>query len=446
MSFGVKRRARSQERRRPAGPRGFRGLALLLVLGLLVAACGGDSETTTTAGGGGDGGDGEPVTINLILTRDYYVPTGFVEAMLEDHNIELIVDVQSNDDILQQLQARIDAGQALPDVLGAEDSFLMPAFVESGILSEATAEQFRADFEADDPELYGLLWDLVWTEQPAGASITANFDAFYYNVEMVEGAGVSLPFDSYDAVLEAMRAVKAAYPDAIPLTVQAKAGDGVTTLKTMLAGAGAPFDGAVPDLTSDGGMYTCQWWVDAATEGLTPPDAVAWGEDESRAAFTSSNAAFILDGFTTAGDFNEIEGFDYPDQWGLTPPPTQGPDGIILAAARTWGIIEGTEHPDEAATIIREIAETQWLVGQASEGGVPARQDDFINSDDALEIWPFFNEDLKAAYTSAFPQPAGDNAGEVEAILEQFFGEIVSGQSSDCADLTSRYQAQLDEA
>lgn len=194
-------------------------------------------------------------------------------------------------------------------------------------------------------------------------------------------------------------------------------------------------------------MYTCQWWVDAATEGLTPPDAVAWGEDESRAAFTSGNAAMILDGFTTAGDFNQIEGFDYPDQWGLTPPPGRGgPEGIILAAARTWGIIEGTDVPDEAAIIIQEIAETEWLVGQADEGGVPARQDEFINSDEALEIWPFFNDDLKAAYTSAEPQPAGDNAGEVEQILEQFFGEIVSGQSSDCDDLTARYQAQLDEA
>ena len=419
-------------------------------MGMVVAACGGDSDTTTTtASGGGDdgGGDGDPVTVNLILTRPYYIPTGFVEAMLEEHNINLVVDVQSNDDILQQLQTRLDAGQPLPDVLGAEDSFLMPAFVESGILSEATAAQFRADFEAADPELYSQLWDLVWDEQPAGASITANFDAFYYNVEWAEEAGVTVPFDSYDAVLDAMRAMKATRPDGIPLTVQAKAGDGVTTLKTMLAGTGTPFDGAVPDLTSDGGMYTCQWWVDAATEGLTPPDAVAWGEDESRAAFTSGNAGMILDGFTTAGDFNEIPDFDYPEHWGLTPPPDRGgPEGIILAAARTWGIIEGTSVPDEAAIIIREVAETQWLVGQAEEGGVPARQQEFIDSDEALAVWPFFNDDLKAAYTAAFPQPAGENAGEVEGILEQFFGEIVSGQSSDCDDLIARYQPQLDVA
>jgi maltose-binding protein MalE len=430
----------------------MRGLAVLLVMGLVVAACGDSTDTTTTAAGGGDdGGDaaGDPVTIELILTRPYYVPTGFVEAMLEDHNIELIVDVQTNDDILQQLQTRVDAGQPLPDLLGAEDSFLMPAFEESGLLSLSTAETFRSEFEADEPDLYNLLGDLVWTEQPVGASITANFDAFYYNVEFLEEAGVTVPFASFDEVLDGMRAMKATRPDSIPLTVQAKAGDGVTTLKTMLAGTGAPFDGAVPDLTSEGGVYTCQWWVDAAAEGLTPPDAVAWGEDESRGAFTSGDAGLILDGFTTAGDFAEV-GYNYPDQWGITPAPISlssgDPDGVAWAAARTWGIIEGTEHPVEAGLVIRAIAETEWLLGQAAEGGVPARNSEMIDSQELLDLWPFFNDDLKGAYAAASPQAAGDNAGEVEAILEQFFGEIVSGVSDDCDDLTTRYQAELDEA
>lgn len=453
MTFRVRRRARSEARKRASRPRGFpRGLGLLLVMAMVMTACGGESGSSTTTAAEGDGGgqgNGEPVTIDLILTRAYYVPDSIVEGVLEEYNIDLVVDVQSNDDILQQLQTRIEAGQALPDLLGAEDSFLMPAFKESGILSDHS--DFQAKFEEEQPELYNLLWDIVWTETDGiGASITANFDAFYYNAEWLDEAGVTVPFASYDAVLDAMRALKDTRPDSIPLTVQAKAGDGVTTLKTMLAGTGAPFDGAVPDLTSDGGMYTCQWWVDAASEGLTPPDAVAWGEDESRAAFTSGNAGLILDGFTTAGDFNQIEGFDYPDQWNLTPAPvTGGPagtDGVALAAARTWGIIEGTEHPYEAGLVIRYIAETESLVAQAAAGGVPARQTEFIDSPQALEIWPFFNDDLKTAYTNAEPQPAGENAGEVEAILEQFFGEIITGQSSDCAELTARYQAQLDEA
>ncbi len=440
MTFRVRRRAKPELRT-------LRVVALLLVMALVAAACGDDDSSDTTTGDGGATGD--PVTIELILTRPYYVATGFVEEMKSRYNIDLVVDVQSNDDILQQLQTRLDAGQDLPDLLGAEDSFLMPAFEESGLVGDHSA--FQSEFEAEDPDLYNLLQDVAWTETDGiGVSITANFDAFYYNQEWFDEAGVTVPFATFDDVLAGMRALKAARPDGIPLTVQAKAGDGVTTLKTMLAGAGAPFDGAVPDLTSTGGMYTCQWWVDAASEGLTPPDAVAWGEDESRGAFTGGNAAMILDGFTTAGDFNEIPGFDYPAQWNLTPAPVAGgpagTEGVALAAARTWGIIEGTEHPYEAGLVIRAIAETKWLVGQASEGGVPARNTEFINSSDALEIWPFFNEDLKNAYLAAIPQPAGENAGEVEGILEQFFGEIVSGASSDCSELTSRYQAELDAA
>ena len=174
-----------------------------MAMALVVAACGDSSDPTTTAGAGNGDAGGDLVTIDLMITRGYYVPEGFVDAMLAEHNIELVVDVQSNDDILQQLQTRLDAGQALPDLLGAEDSFLMPAFAESGILSVATTETFRAAFEAEDPDLYNGLWDLVWTETDGvGASITANFDGFYYNQEWFDEASVTATFATFDDVLD----------------------------------------------------------------------------------------------------------------------------------------------------------------------------------------------------------------------------------------------------
>jgi multiple sugar transport system substrate-binding protein len=462
-----RRRAKSDSGRRATNDRtsNRRALAILLVLGLVIAACAGEGETTTTAGddtgttAGGDTGtttgvsDG-PIEISIMVTRPYYIPPDeFQSFMAEYPNITVTWDVQSNDDILQQLLTRVDAGQPLPDVLGAEDSFLVPVFVEAGLVG--SHDEMAATWEAEDPDLYNLVWPLVWDETAIdgvkyGASITANFDVLYYNQEWFDEAGVSVPFESLDAVLDAMRAMKATRPDSIPLTVQAKAGDGVTTLKTMLAAAGAPFDGAVFDLTSPGGLYTINWWLQAAAEGLIPPDAIAWGEDESRGAYVSGDAGLILDGFTTAGDFAEAPDFDYPDQWNLTPVPVSqsggGADGIALAAARTWAVLEGSEHPYEAGLVIRYIAETASLLGQAGNGGVPARQDEMINSPELLEIWPFFNDDLKAAYIGASPQPAGANAGEVEAILEQMFGEIVVGTDKTAEELAAEYQPLLDNA
>lgn len=448
MIFEREPRVIGRSAKRPTrNPRGRSRWATLMVGGLCLAACGDGSTPATDGTGGGAGAD--PVAIELILTRPYYVPAGFVEAMLEKHAIELIVDLQPNDDILTRLQARKDAGQPLPDLIGAEDSFLMPAFAEAGFVGDHSA--FREQFAVEAPEVYEQLWDEVWTEtEGTGVSITANFDVFHYDVEWFEEAGVTAPFGSFDDVLDGMRALKATRPGSVPLAVQARAGSGVTTLKTMLAGTGTPFDGAAPDLASAGGLYTCNWWVTAAREGLTPPDAAAWGEDEARASFAAGDAGLLLDGFSAAGDLREVEGFDSPDQWHSTPSPvTGGPagtDGVAWSAARTWGIVEGTEHPYEAGLVIREIASTRWLLAQAAEGGVPARSQAMMDSPELLEIWPFFDEDLKAAYRAAEPQAAGGNADVVEAILEEFFAEIVSGQSTDCDDLVARYQPRLDAA
>ncbi len=433
-------------------------LALLLAIGMILAACGSDTATDDTSSDDPDatsaGGDGDQIDLLVWVTRDYYIPPDqFASFEAENPNVNVEFDVQSNDDILQQFLRMRDAGQALPDVLGAEDSFLIENYVEAGLL--APHDPIAAAWQEENPDQYDLLLPLVWDETAIdgakwGASITANFDVLYYNVEWFEEAGVSVPFESLDGVLDAMRAMKASRPDSIPLTVQAQAGQGVTTLKTMLAAAGAPFDGPVPDLTSEGGLYTINWFLQAANEGLLPPEAIAWGEDESRGAFVSSDAGLILDGFTTASDFNEAEAFDYPDQWNLTPVPLSrsggGADGVALSAARTWAVVDGTEHPDEAALVLRYIAETNNLLEAAANGSVPMRQTEAINSPELLDIWPFFNDDLKQAYLNSTPTPAGPSAGEVEGILEQMFGEIVIGTDKSAEDLAEQYQPLLDEA
>jgi len=441
-------------------------LILLLVLAMVAAACGNGDTTDTTADGGTDttadggtdttAGGEEPagdVELQVWVTRDYYIPPDNFESFTAETGIAVTVDVQSNDDILQQLLTRVDAGQPLPDVLGAEDSFLIENYVEAGLIE--SHDDIAATWEAEDPDQYGLLFPLAWDETTIdgskyGLSVTANFDVLYYDPEWLAEAGVTVPFESLDGVLDGLRAMKASRPDSIPFTVQAQSGFGVTTFKTVLAAAGAPFEGPVPDLESEGGIYTINWFLQAAAEGLLPPDAIAWGEDESRGAFVSRNAGMILDGFTTAADFAEASDFAYPDQWDLTPVPLSqaggGADGVALSAARTWAVLAGSENPDEAALVLRYIAETNNLIEAAGNGSVPMRQTEAFDSPALLEIWPFFNDALKEAYLNSTPTPAGASAGAVEGILEQMFGEIVVGTDKTAEELAAEYQPQLDGA
>ncbi len=443
-------------------------VALFALLALVAAACGSDSDTDTAtptddttddsdaapsdttddamAEGDAFCGEGD-VELLIWGSRDYYMAADGWQGLMDAcPNISITTQVESNDDILQQLERMQDAGQRLPDVI-QDDTFLIEAYQNAGLLAEHSEQ--RAIWEEEDPDFYNLILPIAWEENDFndgnyGLAITANFDIIYYNIAVCEEAGVDCAdITTLDGFLDALRAVKDSGSDAIPLTVQAMPGTGITTLKTFLAAAGAPFDGAVPDLQSEGGLYTLQWFVDASTDGLLPPQAVAWGEDEARGAFAGQRAAFILDGFTVAGEFNEIEGFNLGTGWGVVPSPTRG-DGNQVSAARTWSVTAASEHPYEAMLAIRHLSQADILVDNAAGGSVPARNTDMLADPRLDEIWPFFDENLRAAYLGSDATPSGLNGGDVELTLEDLWQEIVSGSATDPQALADKYQPILD--
>ncbi len=436
-------------------------MALLAVLALVAAACGGDDEPAATTAAEADEGTteetaaaGEQVDLLIWASRDYYRPPDLWQGFMEDNpNINVTVQVEANDDILQQMQRMQDAGQRLPDVI-QDDTFLIEAYANAGLLMDHTPLKER--WEQEDPDAYNEILPIAWEENlfPAddptglyGVSLTANFDIIYYNIPVCEAAGVNCSeITTLDGFLEAMREVKAASPDIIPLTVQALPGTGVTTLKTMFSAAGAPYDGAVPDLQSEGGIYTLQWFLDASNDGLLPPEAITWGEDQARAAFAGQRAAFILDGFTVAGEYNAVEGFELGSGWGVVPSPTRG-DGNQISNARTWAVTTGAEERGvewEAFQAIAHVGTVDQLVDAAAGGSVPMRNSVALADPRLDEIWPFFDENLRAAYSGSDSVPAGLNGGEVELVLEELFGEIVVGTDKTAQELADEYQPKLD--
>jgi ABC-type glycerol-3-phosphate transport system substrate-binding protein len=432
--------------------RSIRFWSLLTVSVLVFAACGGNGATETTATGGTTGeGTGEQIELLVWASRDWYAPPDGYAAFMERYpNINVTLDVQANDDILPQLQRMKDAGQQIPDVV-QDDTFLIESYNAAGLV--LPFDEWKDRWEEEDPDEFANILPIAWEENfidgvTLGASLTANFDVLYYNVAMFEEAGIDpTTIDSLDGILEAMRALKASRPDAIPLTVQALPTTGVTTLKTFLSAAGAPYDGAVPDLQSPGGIYTLEWFLQASNEGLLPPEAISWGEGEARGAFLAQDAGLILDGFTVAGDFAEEPGFDFETVWGVFPVPASQTgaqkDGNQISNARTWFIGSDTEHPYEASLAIRYVNET--LVDAALNGSVPMRNSRLLADPRLNEFWPFFSDQLREAYAGSASVPAGLNGGEVELVLEELFGEIVVGTDMTAQELADKYQPMLDE-
>jgi ABC-type glycerol-3-phosphate transport system substrate-binding protein len=413
---------------------------LLASWALIGAACGGDDDS-------GAGGDGE---LLVWGSREYYIPPDEFQSFESEYpDINLAWDVQAEDDILQQLLRMRQAGQTMPDVI-QDDTFMMEAYYEAGLL-QPIDDQLET-WQEEDPELYDKILPNAWEDnvfdgQTYGMSITANYDILYYNKAWLEEAGVEPPFETFEDMYDALLAMKEARPDKIPMTLQALAGEGVTMLKSMLNAVGVPFEGSTPDLTDPAALYVIDFWQRAQEDELIPPEAISWGESETRGAFIRQDAGLIFDGITTAGDFNKVPNFDYGEQWETTPLPKdsgEGHVGISVSQPRTWAITADADDPYESSLVLRYIAETDNLLESLENGSVPMRQTEALN-DPRLqnEILPFFTDDLKESYLNSESMPASVNTGEVEEILEQLWGEIVQGTDESPEDLAAKYQEQL---
>ena len=182
--------------------------------------------------------------------------------------------------MLQQMLRMRDAGQPLPDILGAEDSFLLETFYDAGLVE--SHDDIAAPVGRGRVRQYGLLLPLGLEgdgprgRHQTGMSVTSNFDILYYNSAWFEEAGITVPFDSLDAVLEGMRAMKDPGPTASRSPFRPVQGNGVTTLKTVLAASGTPFEGPIPDSHPKAASTPSNWFLQAAAEELLPPEAIAW--------------------------------------------------------------------------------------------------------------------------------------------------------------------------
>jgi len=412
------------------------------VAGVLLAGCAAADST-----------DSDTTTLTVWGSRGYYLTPEQV-AVFTDANpdIKIEAEIVDTDDILERMLRAKDAGQPLPDII-QDDIFLLQAYKDAGLV--VPIDDQVAAFEEDDPEAFADVLPIVWEEptrdgEIMGAAVTANFDILYYNEPWFAEAGVQPPFETYEDLYEATVALKATRPDQIPFTVQALAGEGTTAFKTVLIGSGTPFDGATPDLLSPGGLYTIEWFQRMQAADLLPPQAIAWGEAESRGAFVAGGG-MIIDGFSTAGDFVDIGNFDFGTAWGTTLMPIEtGVSGTTTGArptsSRMWSISSGVpeEKMDAAFEFIKFLSSPAYQIPQVLAGGVPPRNEAALNSPEVAEAWPFLTEEIKQGYLDSVGIPSALNAGDVELVLEQLWGEIVTGTDATPEQLAEKYQPQLD--
>jgi len=276
-------------------------LLLVLAMVLTLAACGnGDAnkpaETKAPAEPAATeapAASSEKVTVNVIAaqygtkTADWWA--GFEKDFEEaNEGIDLVVDVVSWNDIYTVVNTRIANGEA-PDVLNIDvfadyqaDGLLLPA---EDYVSDETYAKFYQSF-LDQSVIDGTVW---------AVPDLASARAMYYNVDILEAAGVEVP-TTWDELKAACEALKKYDPDIYPWGVDMTTDEGQACFAYYIWNNGGDFTDADGNwtLNSPENVEAIEYIIGLVNDGLTNSDPANETRYDNQDMFGAGKVAMMI--------------------------------------------------------------------------------------------------------------------------------------------------------
>ncbi|MCO1658593.1 ABC transporter substrate-binding protein [Pseudonocardia humida] len=375
---------------RPARWRGMVAMAAAGVLAAGLTACGSDS---------GDG-DANTITVSYRQWGDSRIQENYltgVKTEFEKANpgvtVQLEPVVASEDDYFTKLQLQMRSPRTSPDVV-YEDTFLINSDIEAGYLRplddqladwpewERFTETAKGAGKALDGKTYGI---------PDGTDTRG----LWYNKELFAQAG--LPADwqprTWDEVLTAARAIKAALPGVIPFNIYAGKAVGESAsmqgFEMLLYGTGDTlYDDASQKwvVGSKGFTDSLQFIKTVYDEGLGPSAQQVldpnWNNTVNQQLLPQGKVVISLDGSWISQNWLDTGAAPWP-QWstvlGNAAWPTQqgqAPGRVSMSGGWTWAIPQNSDNPDMAWQLIALLGDKdrqlRWAVDNVQ---IPVRDD-----------------------------------------------------------------------
>ena len=280
-------------------------LALTMVLAL--AACGGNSGGNTGGNAGGNsqnaGGDtagtnepapsGDKIDISVIASQYGQNTTqwwaDFADEFNQAHdNINLNVEVVSWNDIYTVVNTRL-ANNSAPDILNIDvfadyqaDGLLLPA--KDYVSDETYAKLYPAFLDQSDVE--GTIWAI-----PDLASARA----MYYNVDILEAAGVEVP-TTWDELKAACEKIKAYDSEIYPWGIDMTTDEGQAAFAYYIWNNGGDFIDADGNwtLNSPENVEAIEYAIDLVNAGLTNSDPATDTRYDLQDMFGAGKVAMMI--------------------------------------------------------------------------------------------------------------------------------------------------------
>lgn len=362
--------------------------------------------------------------------------------------------------LTQQLALDFSTG-AGPDV-SAFDGFLIPSFVEGGLLKSLD--------EVAGPEVND--WS-GWAALSDGSRALMEYQGKYYGIpmgtdvrmiytrkDMLTEAGIDADTwqpTSWEEVLDAARAVKQAFPESFPIQLNAGVAMGeATTMQgywLALLGTGE----AVTDesgkfiVSSQGILDTLNLYKTIYVDeqlGDQRAQLLADGRNRSFANFRDGVTALLLEGdyfyrsVTPEGSEFAVADRDNVMGWAKIPAKEpgagiRGQDFVTISGGTGFVINPATDNPKEAWAFLSFMNEPEMQNAfQAIQPRITARTDIEIPNN------PFLTETSQALLPLTTARPNDPNYNAVSSEIQRMTEAVVSGELSP-EDAMAQYKSAV---
>ncbi|WEK60612.1 MAG: extracellular solute-binding protein [Candidatus Microbacterium colombiense] len=421
------------------------------------------------AGCSASGGDANSDSGDRTITVAYQKTSAFhqlddllqkVKPEFEAANPGVTVKLQpieSETDYFTKLALMNGSADTAPDVI-YEDTFQLRSDAAAGYL--LPIDDYLADWD-DWSQFYDAAKEagLGGDGKTYGVSMGTDTRAIYYNKQIFTAAGLPAEWqpESWDDILDAAEAVKAADPDVIPLNIYGSKGAGEQTsmqgLEMLLYGTESTLydtDSQKWSVESDGltdafDFYSSLYENDLATPLDLALDSTIGGR-VSTELLPEGKLAMAVDGSWLPGGWIEGDGAwdGWEDTIGLAKMPTKdGGDPGFTSMSGGWTLAVGaqTKHPQTSFDFVAMALNQENSLKYGTENSQIAVREDVATDDAYLSYNPTFAFFSDLVQYTHF-RPTTPDYSQITSALQQATESVITGEATP-EEASSTYDAAL---
>lgn len=390
-------------------------------------------------------------SIKVWFGRNDFVPEDqFAQFKADYPDIAVEYEVIRLEDVNSQLILAMRSGNA-PDIVQIQQRDVSQ-LAEGGVVKDFShmIEEWKTRF----PETYSQLAPLAWEGASDsegnvyGVALFAQSIYLTYRKDWLEEAGIELPLETIDKVLEAAKATSqiATGGERIGFSLIGCCVSPTWELPQFLA-MGGQIEGGVPQIDNEIGAAWIGFYQELMRSQAAHPDTPSWDSGQMRAAFAGERAAIMNEGEHIYVEVHKQVPYE-SGKWAFERLPTRpGQTEPHVQVSFAFPYIVTTANEDEEAALLAleylarpEIAKQVAIRYQPTTNMAVASDAEYL----AAKPWA---EDILELSSSTVPfETHPTRAIQVYDVLQELRDRMVAEPNADAAALASEYQQKLNAA